>query len=354
MIKHVVQLALPYRVKFVPYRHRLPETVAVLSFGAVEIREVTPDAAPVSHRILANDGELQAEVRCFEGEYWWLLNDQDHPMSVEKFKSLAQEGDWYALNALDVSSHYAKYRSEDEFLATKPRLLDSDYTEQWTKANRGASKLLFCDSTVLVEAGPPNYYGIRETRSAMSLEVGPSSLERIRGDDPLFGPRIHTRKWAARQGLAFDALEFERERPLLQSRAETVDFLFHIEEILQMRPPQIAPWKCARALAMAIWQARTEPLEEDLPSLANADQDECPEDPMLHRALLEEFAALNPNIKLNDVTETPEDAREILRRLDLVGYPASFSDEEEAALASLVGCSETISASVRSERRSAP
>jgi hypothetical protein len=353
MIKHVVKLALAYRVEFVPYRHRLPERKGVLSSGAIEIREVTPEAAPVSHRILGNDGEFRAEVRCFEGDYWWLLKDQDHPMSIEKFKSLAQEGDWLAHHALDVSPYYATYGSEDEFLATKPRQLGSNCEEQWSKAHWGASKVLFCDSTVLVEAGAPNYYGIRETRSAMSLEVGPSSLERIRGNDPLFGPGIHTRKWAAQQGLAFEAQELEREKPFLESRAESVDFHFFIEEILQMPIPQIAPWKCARALAMAIWQAKTEPLEEDLPSLALADQDECPEDPALHRALLEEFAIMNPEIRLDDVTARPDDAREILRRLDIVGYPA-LPDEDEAALDGIEDCAKARFKHAEFKRRSAP
>jgi hypothetical protein len=351
MIKHVVPFTLPYRVDFIPYRHRLPEKGAVWSRGAVEIREITPDAAPVSHRILGNDGELQAEVRYFEGEYWWLLNDPDHPISVETFKSNAKEGDWYALNALDVPFHHAKYRSEDDFFATKPRLLSSEYEEQWKKAHRGASKMLFCDSRILVEAGPPNYYGIRETRSAMSIMVGPSSLERIRSDDPLFGPDVREGIWSAQQGLAFEAQEFEREKPYLESRADAVDILFHIEDVLQVPVQPTAPRKCARALAMVLWQARTTRLRECLPSLASADQDECPEDPALHRALVEEFAVLDLDIIIISFTERPDDAREILRRLDLVGYPA-LSDEQEAALANLEDYA--AAANVESERRSSP
>lgn len=352
MSKHVVKLALTHRVEFVPFRHRLPRQAGVWSNGAVEIREVTPESAPVSHRILGSDGQLQAEVRCFEGEYWWLLNDTDPPMSVERFKSLTHGGDWATLNALDVRFCYAKYSSEEEFLAAKPRLLGSEYEEQWKKANRGASKVLFCDSKVLVEVGPPNYYGIRETRSVISLEIGPASLERIRGDDPLFGPDIHTRRWAAQQGLAFEAQEFDREKPFLENRADCVDFLFRIEEVLQMPVPQIAPRKCARALATILWQFRAVPFAECLPSLVNADRNECPGDPALHRAILEEFAALDPEGRSYPFSERPDDAREILRRLDLVGDPA-LSDEDAAALASLEDFP-VPSENAESERRSAP
>jgi hypothetical protein len=59
MIKHVVKLALPYRVEFIPYRHRFSRVEGVRSDGAVEIREVTPEDAPVSHRILGKDGRPQ-------------------------------------------------------------------------------------------------------------------------------------------------------------------------------------------------------------------------------------------------------------------------------------------------------
>lgn len=350
MIKHVVKLALTYRAEFIPYRHRLPRVEGVWSNGAVEIREVTPEDAPVSHRILGKDGQLQAEVRYFEGEYWWRLNDVGRPMTVEKFKSLAQKLDWEVLNAFDVRFYHWKYPSEDQLLATKPRLLGSEFEEQWKKAQSGASKVLFCDSAVMVEAGPPNYYGILED-SAISFEVGPSSLERIQGD-LLFGPEILSRSWAARQGLAFEAEEIEREKPLLESRADSVDFLFRIEDVMRVPVPQIAPWKCARALATQLWEAKTMPFAERLPTVASAKQDECPEDPAVHRAVLEEFAALNPEL-LTPFSETPGDAREILRRLDLVG-PPTLSDEDEAALASLEEYATAANANVESERRSSP
>ena len=100
--------------------------------------------------------------------------------------------------------------------------------------------------------------------------------------------------------------------------------------------PQIAPWKCARALATQLWEAKRMPFAERLPTVANAEQDECPEDPAVHRAVLEEFAALDPE-QLTPFSQTPVDAREILRRLDLVGHPA-LSDEEYAALASFEDC----------------
>jgi len=114
-------------------------------------------------------------VRYFEGEYWWFLNDMGHPMTVETFKSLAHDLDWEVLNAFDVPFYHWKYLSEDELLATKPRRLDSGCEEQWKKVQRGASKVLFCDSAVMVEAGPPNYYGIPED-SAISFVVCTENL----------------------------------------------------------------------------------------------------------------------------------------------------------------------------------
>ena len=98
-----------------------------------------------------------------------------HPMTVETFKSLAHDLDWEVLNAFDVPFYHWKYLSEDELLATKPRRLDSGCEEQWKKVQRGASKVLFCDSAVMVEAGPPNYYGIPED-SAISFVVCTENL----------------------------------------------------------------------------------------------------------------------------------------------------------------------------------
>jgi hypothetical protein len=254
MTEHIVKLAISYVVDFVPYRHRLPRKQAVRSDGHVMIREVAPEAAPVSHRILGRDDRIQAEVRHFEGAYWWLLNHADAPMSVENFIALAQEGDWAVSNALDIEDYWAR-NTEDELLGTKPRVLNSEYKEQWNAARRGASKVLFCESMVLIEAGPPNYCGIRsETDSAISFVVGPSSLDRIQGDD-LFGPHIRERQWAARQGLLFETQEFDREMAILDCRADSIDVLCRVEDVLQLPVPQVAPRKCARALAEHLWGA---------------------------------------------------------------------------------------------------
>jgi hypothetical protein len=146
MTEHIVKLAISYVVDFVPYRHRLPRKQAVRSDGHVMIREVAPEAAPVSHRILGRDDRIQAEVRHFEGAYWWLLNHADAPMSVENFIALAQEGDWAVSNALDIEDYWAR-NTEDELLGTKPRVLNSEYKEQWNAARRGASKVLFSRNT---------------------------------------------------------------------------------------------------------------------------------------------------------------------------------------------------------------
>jgi hypothetical protein len=61
----------------------------------------------------------------------------------------------------------------------------------------------------------------------------------------------------------------------------------------------------------------------------------------------------NPEIRIGDLTATSADAREIVRRLGLVGYPALF-DEDEAALASLEGYAEAANANVESQRISVP
>lgn len=324
----LLQLSLTYAVEHIPYRHQLLRQEAVRSEGHVEIQEIAASSAPVSHRILDGQDRVQAEVRFYNDRYWWLLNDVGKPMTVERFTALARDLDWAVLDALDVPGYCAR-RTEEELIASQARVLRSEHIAQWDRAQRGAEKVLFCDSNVLVEAGPPNYFGSREGAS-ISFAVGPSSLDRVRGSDPLFGPDLNERKLSARQGLAFDIAEFAQEAPLLGRRTADIDMPHRVDDVLQMSVPQTAHERCARELATYLWRAREWPIADYLPSLASAVSDTCPDDRAIQRAILEEFAALDENAP-NPFPEMCEDAGEILRRIDL----APLSEEEDAALAAL-------------------
>lgn len=325
----LLNLSLTYAVEHIPYRHRISGEEAVRSEGHVVIEEIIASSAPISHRILDEQDRVQAEVRYYKGGYWWLLNDVDKPMTVERFASLARDLDWAVLDALDVPGYRAR-RSEEELNASRSRILRSERKTQWDRAQRGAEKVLFCDSRVLVEAGPPNFFGTREEGS-ISFLVGPSSLDRVRGSDPLFGPDLNERRLSARQGLAFDIAEFAQEASLLGRPTDDVDMLYRVEDILQMSVPQMAPERCARELATYLWQARVRPIASHLPSPASAVTESCPADRATHRAVLEEFAALDDNAP-KPLLEMREDAREILRR---IGLAPTLSEEDDAALAAL-------------------
>lgn len=323
----LVRLSLTYEVDHIPYDHKKPRPETVRDAGSVEIKEIAPGSAPVSHRILDRLDRIQTEVRYYDNGFWWLLNEVDKPMSLDRFTSSPDDLDWPILEALDIRGFLGK-QTEDDLRAKKSRILRTEKESQWRKAQAGADKIFFCESRVWVEAGPPNYFGAREG-TTISFSAGPSSLERIRGADPLFGPGLNDRQFSARRGLAFDVDEFEGA-DFHEQAAGKIEVLHRVENVLRLPLPRMALEGCARELAAYLWRERTSRLVELVPSLAGSPSKTRPDDEKLIRDLLEEFAALTEN-EAGIFSDELEGAREIIRRFN----SRPLNEQEDAAIASL-------------------
>jgi hypothetical protein len=151
MSERIVHLSFPYEVRFIPYRRRLHQWEYLRAKEPIVIRTISAEDAPVSHRIVGTDGETVAEVRIFQGVYWWSLNSAGLPIDPDKFRSWAECGDATALSALDCGIRGAGHMQtpEDDFFARKARVLGSNRREELRRAQDGSKNILFCESTVL-------------------------------------------------------------------------------------------------------------------------------------------------------------------------------------------------------------
>jgi hypothetical protein len=361
MSEIVVKVRIPYRQSYIPWRHKIPQQQDIWSEGFITIKEVVAEAAPVSHRILGKDGVLEAEVRQFGDGYWWALmkrhrattmaesgnewRKMGRPITMAEFMSAAeQENDNVFWAALGCRRPVDEPISEDEFFAKKPRLLKSStHGEQWARAKLGASRMIHCDGLVLVEAGPPMYYGVRPwNRGGLDIVAGPSSLGRAFGAYRLHGPDRYTGIGSAAEGLAFGMREFRREKRLLRLRWDWLRDLCRLEGFASPQDLELGPVTCARALANELrnhskdnYTKSWSPLRERMPSFAEAAQPDKRVETLPYRRVLEEFVAVDWTNTTNEkLTWMVGDARDILRRLDLMGA-ARLADEDEAALAGL-------------------
>jgi hypothetical protein len=335
----VVNLRLSYEQIYIPARHRLRRREQLSCHGPIAIKTVANEALQVSHRIFDPTGRCEAEVSFFDNRHWWQLTGRDGPMTQDQFISLAGDGSHDILTTLGVRWTHP-HQDELEFFAKKPGLLDSTRDEEWQKANRGASKVIFCDSTVLVEAGPPLYYSVPSwTTPTIALVVGPSALDRNDGNRfRTAGLDSARRGLFAARGLAFGPNEFDHAMDKLARRVETPFYQFRIEEVLPQPAPDTGPRTCARALATSIWKRTNDDggwaarwLRKYVPTLADACDPNADPATLPHRRLLEEFIAVDwPRVSKYHDSEV-RDAREIIRRLDALGTTI-LSDEDEAAL----------------------
>jgi hypothetical protein len=360
MSEIVVKVRIPYSQSYIPWRHKKPQQEYIWSEGFITIKEVVAEAAPVSHRILGKDGTLEAEVRQFGDGYWWALMNGHRaatmaelgnewrkvgrPITMAEFMSAAeQKNDNLFWAALGCFRPVDEPISEDEFFAKKPRLLKSTHREQWARANLGASRMIHCDGLVLVEAGPPMYYGVQSwTLGGLDIVAGPSSLDRAYGAYRLHGPDRPTRTGSAAEGLAFGTREFRREKRLLRLRWDRVRDLCRLEGFASRQDLELGPVTCARALVNKLWDRSKDnyagwwsPLRERMPSFAEATQPAKRVETLPYRRVLEEFVAVDWTDTTNEkLTWMLGDAREILRRLDLMDA-ARLADEDDAAISGL-------------------
>jgi hypothetical protein len=319
------------------------------------IQRISEGDAPISHLIVGKD-HSNTIVRRFNDRYWWplLARSTDGgppvPASAHMFTKRAFQdsplvadvlGCWYTSDTTD----------ENVLFGEKPRLLDpcpdsrwESRDGQWKRAERGADRIVFCGSTVLVEGGPPVYFGSNSYSRPrdVSIRVGPSNSDTLRGDEiycphySLRGPHVFERRDAAAIGRAFGPQEFDYETTRLGRENQSVTIFDRIEEILSPAGSELGPQTCVRAFATALWSEMHEDLDDSwrerlrslIPTLAKFRNEGfspyVPYDDLPHRRILEEYQSLDPKEIHDPVRARMRAAPEILRRL-----------QDEDAIASL-------------------
>ena len=191
MSDHILRLRIPFTQEFVRKRCRNTETERFWDEGQVLVSTVEPEAAPVAYRVSDTDALAERRlhgssysVRSFKGSLWWPLIGSRGFVEIEDFVRLAGEGDEGALLAvdpsietpLDVSPLCPNVYFEQNLWRT---MGNSTIGERWARAHRGASRMMFCEGTVYVEAGEPIYYLVHSpVRGDFDVAVGPSALDR--------------------------------------------------------------------------------------------------------------------------------------------------------------------------------
>jgi hypothetical protein len=271
-----------YRQHYILRRCSRPQWVDLNGECDVTIIEVEPATAPVAYNLstIGPDQPRGAqEIRAFAGSLWWPLLGENGPLQASDFRTMVKDN-WTVASAI-LDPRHRTYRSHgitfDEFfksIVVRDKCFHSTWEQQYASAQRDASRVIFCQDRVLVEAGEPVWYVVPGGSSCdRDLVVGPTSLDRCEtAGYRTAGPRRHVRLASALRGLAFGLAEIEGVRDAdnqLQVKSQIAAML--------NRPAKPAADLCARALAEHLWNiAWLHPnLRKVLPALAVA----CHSDP---------------------------------------------------------------------------
>jgi hypothetical protein len=354
MSDRILRLRIPFTQEFVRKRCRNTETERFWDEGQVLVSTVEPDAAPIAYRVSDTDGLAERclhgssySVRSFKGSLWWPLIGSRGFVEIGDFVRLAAEGDEGALLAVDPSIETPLDVSPlrlDAYFEENPwrSIGNSSNGERWARAHVGASRMMFCDGKVYVEAGEPLYYLVHSAvRGAFDVTVGPLSLER-RGTRAIAvpGPSAWDRIECARRGTVFAIGEVDEEIRTLLDRGNSVSGRPKAETLLQCHASDTAALSCARAMAEFLWtEARregywTDSLRRSVPILASTRDANATTEDLPHREILEQLASSKDMAVRNEFFNEIRDARDLLRRLRSFGH-GTLAEEDEAAMSEL-------------------
>jgi hypothetical protein len=200
---------------------------------------------------------------------------------------------------------------EDKFVST--------WKDQSKGAEWDASRVIFCEGHVLVDAGDPVWYAVHHapTRS-FDLFIGHSNLDRPNTDVYFTpGPDRGIRMTCARLGRAYGIDEFEAGVRSLGGASN----IHRRSEIVATsnRSTASAADICARALAQYLWEIawRYPDLRKAMPSVANAGNREPPPETLPHRQMLEQLVCFEDRTLTRSFSFLIADAQRILERLAL-------------------------------------
>jgi hypothetical protein len=349
VIEAPVLLRIPYEQWFVPPRCRAMRAEWFMDEGAVMVRVVDPEDAPIAYRFRPgspspdHDHENEYAVRIHQGNFWWPLSwgDGKFRLGPVEFKIFAAKGLPLAVAAIDPSISVPLRRWPLRlFDANSARSVgSSDKGYRWGWANSNALRVMFCGNEVLVEAGEPVFYAV-PCRGGVEIDVGPSAWDRWNERRAMPGPDREQRRDCARRGLAFGVEELENELRILADRGTNARRGIQVETIRSEGSAHAAALLCARALAEFLWEEAgrhgfwTDALRQSVPALANAGEPNASPEDLRHRDVLEQIAATKNTVIVREFAREIRDARDILARWRALGI-TGFAAADEAAIALL-------------------
>jgi hypothetical protein len=337
MMHHRFTSRFTYPVDYILKGCRKSWCVHLTGESEVAIREIDPTAAPVAYDVTCLKYGAHHEIRIFDGSLWWPMLKDSVPLKATDFLAMVKN-DWETASAILDPSHRTYEElgpTFEEFFKNKvvrKKGFRSAWSDRSVGAERDASRMIFCEGHVLVEAGEPVWYAVpdRETRDSFDLFIGHSALDRR--NVPSYstpGPDRGIRLTSARMARAFGLGEIE---PIFG--AMSGHLIQYKSEIMarQDRATGPAAELCARALAHYLWEiARWHPdLRRAIPAIATAHG--APPEELPVRKMLEQLAMYQDPHDNRNISFLITDAHRLLERLSA---SEGFAEEDTSALAAL-------------------
>ena len=331
-----------YEDSYIPLGRRKSRPVNFWAEGLVRIQDISDAEAPVAYRIFGSDPKNPSEVyeiRSYDDALWWPVRDRESLISASRFTQMLATGHNRALGVLGMNSGFPREETPEVYYSRNfaKKIVASTRNENSIRLQRRAAATIFCDGTVLVQAGPPIYYCVRAFGSAgYRIEAGPSVLEMLPSVTEFrlggIGYGIQSAPSVAAAGMAFGIHEIEDAISRLS--IGIVGPRMTIENLAGRQYPDAAVLACTRAFIDDIWfKARLDTpggtkLSELVPSLAGHgwNIEEIRRKPS--EPVLQEVIAITDRLGRMQFASDIAAATSILARLEL----RKLSDEDDAAI----------------------
>jgi hypothetical protein len=268
MAYELVKAHIPYLQYYVPPPKRKVRNEWFGETVDLRIERADPADAPVAYQVRHRDMRWQEhsyQVRVHEGLLWWPLDGDHFGFTPENFATLLKQGYPRSLAMLDESlGRCARDLPErvcplrvfpEEF-----RRVEDDRNnlhDQKARAERGASKILFCGDGVFVPAGEPVFYATTwsaaEEDKRLSIVVGPSDLDGESKYAVRTAPGPHFRSMCLRRGFAFGIEQIGEGAHAVRARGFTVKQVDEIDVLIGRHLAETAPQICAREIALHLF-----------------------------------------------------------------------------------------------------
>jgi hypothetical protein len=348
----LVKAHIPYRQFYVPPPKRKVRNEWFGETVDLRIERVDPADAPVAYEVRHRDmswREHGYQVRVHEDLLWWPLDGGYFGLTPARFATLLEQGYPRSLAMLDESLGRCARDLPDRVCPLRVfpeefRRVEDDRNNlhnQKARANRGASKMLFCGNGVFVPAGEPLFYATTwsaaEEDRRLSVVVGPSDLDRESKYAVHTAPGPHFRDMCLRRGFAFGIEEIGEGARAVQARGFTVMQVDDIDVLSGRHRAETAPLLCGREIALhlfAVPQAdwRHERLRAEIPAIGSATSETQIE--VRWHDVLRQLCSSNDPIVAFGFRREIRAAKAVLGRLG-ISVDEALAPEDDDALAAL-------------------